>query len=848
MVNRVIQSYNQVLQSVGDAHHFLSRSYLDAFAGAPVTLSLEELAPVNSINMYYTLSGYEMYGTREENARRLASLANLLVNSCYQHNKPFVFLVGKDAGALRVSLGVNYLVAPGIKDTVMNNLHGAIVANTGLSAKFVSTATRHAGLITGVARLDAGDIDLVINAMGRKGNYVLAVLAVPVDKGNISGEIQRLNAMIQSLQQVASRRETFGSGRQRVFESENSAVVDLLELCNQLKDNLNTGLTAGMWHTCIWFGGDSPDTATRLAGVASGALQKNIKMDSEQGYREMPRVLYTDVAFINNSIWHLPVISLYAVNIPSLYANSLTTVIGSAQLASLCQFPAESHPGYLVRHLGESRISQGGFDKSASTAATPGSILLGRIDQSDDAYYLPADMLVRHAFVAGGTGSGKSTTVRKLLSQLATEGIPFVVLEAAKKEYWELTMLRGMENVRVYSGGQDTLSLKLNPFEPEDGALLSNHIDALAAAFLSLFDAEDPIPLVISELLKLAYEKRGWNPTRRAYRDSEKPYPVIQDMLDHLDECIDSIGYAPEVRNNVRGALKVRLRSLTQGHYGNVLNTHENISARDLYATSAIVELDDFTGKTKSFIAGIIALKVGQFAKQCAASSNLDRLLVLEEAHHLLPNSEQADVSQAKGEAAGYFANMLSEVRAYGTGLVIADQSPAYIARNAIRNSAVKILHNLSEGDDIQAIKSSVGLKDFQVDLTRTLKPGQAVVAVAGWPEVVLVQVDSNMEHRKAFNLACLQCCRENCNHAAVIAVNLAIITQRERNYIQGNGYTLSNLRRLINDLETRVLEEFPRHKKLCLAGLLVRGAAENVQRCRETLYDYYQYILGEGQ
>ena len=41
------------------------------------------------------------------------------------------------------------------------------------------------------------------------------------------------------------------------------------------------------------------------------------------------------------------------------------------------------------------------------------------------------------------------------------------------------------------------------------------------------------------------------------------------------------------------------------------------------------------------------------------------------------------------------FASFLAEIRAYGEGLIIAEQIPAKIIPDAIKNTAVKILHRL---------------------------------------------------------------------------------------------------------------------------------------------------------
>ena len=49
------------------------------------------------------------------------------------------------------------------------------------------------------------------------------------------------------------------------------------------------------------------------------------------------------------------------------------------------------------------------------------------------------------------------------------------------------------------------------------------------------------------------------------------------------------------------------------------------------------------------------------------------------------------------------FTDMLAEMRAYGEGFIIADQSPTKLVNAVLKNSALKIIHRLTYPDDRQA-------------------------------------------------------------------------------------------------------------------------------------------------
>jgi hypothetical protein len=84
------------------------------------------------------------------------------------------------------------------------------------------------------------------------------------------------------------------------------------------------------------------------------------------------------------------------------------------------------------------------------------------------------------------------------------------------------------------------------------------------------------------------------------------------------------------------------------------------------------------------------------------------------------------------------FAGLLAEIRAYGEGLVIAEQIPAKLIPDAIKNTAVKIVHRLPAADDREAVGATMNLTDAQSRYLVTLPPGQAAVFTDGMDFPVL--------------------------------------------------------------------------------------------------------------
>ena len=65
------------------------------------------------------------------------------------------------------------------------------------------------------------------------------------------------------------------------------------------------------------------------------------------------------------------------------------------------------------------------------------------------------EVLNKHTFIAGVTGSGKTTTCHKLLKEAK---IPFLVIEPAKTEYRTLIQSKESDNCIVFTVGDETIA------------------------------------------------------------------------------------------------------------------------------------------------------------------------------------------------------------------------------------------------------------------------------------------------------------------------------------------------------------------------------------------------------
>jgi uncharacterized protein len=429
---------------------------------------------------------------------------------------------------------------------------------------------------------------------------------------------------------------------------------------------------------------------------------------------------------------------------------------GTDLLAALARPPEREVPGLrLVLHPD--------FDVTQEPAAAPAIAvgeILDRTYRPAGPLMLPLDSLNRHVFVCGATGAGKSQTVRTLLEAATRAGIPWLVVEPAKAEY-RLMAARlapaGAAVVRIRPGESDAIAAGLNPLEPaRDGAggrfPLQTHADLVKALFIASFRAEEPFPQVLSTALTRVYQDAGWDLAlgETIAADPNPGYPTLTDLQRAAERIVQEVGYSQRVTDDVLGFIKVRLSSLRLGTTGRFLEGGHQLDFGALLAANAVLEIEDVGDDSdKAFLMGTVLIRLAEHLRMANRTrppgpAALCHLTVIEEAHRLLRRPQGADGGGQAGAAAHaveMFAGLLAEIRAYGEGLIIAEQIPERLVADVIKNTAVKITHRLPAADDRDAVGATMNMTAAQNRFLVTLKPGDAAVFADGMDYPLLVRM-----------------------------------------------------------------------------------------------------------
>ena len=376
-------------------------------------------------------------------------------------------------------------------------------------------------------------------------------------------------------------------------------------------------------------------------------------------------------------------------------------------------------------------------------------------DDEKSKVLLDKNSFTSHAFVTGSTGAGKSNAIYQLIDKMCfelceeNEKTHFMVIEPAKGEYRDV--FGGYEGVQVFgTNPYHTKLLKINPFSFPDEIHILEHIDRLIEIFNVCWPMYAAMPAVLKEAIERAYEVSGWNLTTSDCQyeiNGQKTYPNFVDVLNQVNAVINESKYSADSKGDYVGALSMRISSLTNGINGQILTNNEP-SYEELFDRNVIVDLSRVgSTETKSLLMGLLIVKLQEYRMAAAKGSNkrLKHITILEEAHNLLKRTsteQSAESSNLVGKSVEMLANAIAEMRTYGEGFIIVDQSPGLMDMSVIRNTNTKIILRLPDATDRELVGKAANLNDDQIVELAKLKTGVCAVYQNNWIEPVLCHVE----------------------------------------------------------------------------------------------------------
>lgn len=380
-------------------------------------------------------------------------------------------------------------------------------------------------------------------------------------------------------------------------------------------------------------------------------------------------------------------------------------------------------------------------------------LLLGSLVKSGNILDIDVNIdkenLDKHTFIAGVTGSGKTTTCQRILN---SSQLPFMVIEPAKTEYRVLT--KEIDDILIFTLGNDTVApFRLNPFEFFPHENITSRVDMIKASIEASFDMEAAIPQIIEASIYKCYENYGWDISTskntkfdNPFADGVYAFPTLSDLINVSEEVVEEQGFDDRLKNDYIGSIKARLQGLLIGAKGMMLNTSRSIDFKDLARRNVILELEEIRNPSeKSLVMGFVLANLNEaikanYEEDKNNNKQFKHITLIEEAHRLLSRYEAGD-SLNKKQGVETFADMLAEVRKYGEALIIVDQIPNKLTSEVLKNTNTKIIHKLFAKDDKEAVGNTMALDDEQKDFLSTLETGRAILTSQGFSKPLQVQI-----------------------------------------------------------------------------------------------------------
>lgn len=440
----------------------------------------------------------------------------------------------------------------------------------------------------------------------------------------------------------------------------------------------------------------------------------NLSFDNEQSYYLLPWLINQKLDEINSksSIWSIGVFSKI---------RRFPYIVTEEEASEFFRLP-----------IGDENVSAGlNIDESAKSAKTyldniinGGDIEVGKLRSSSKGDTIGFNLkdLAKHMLVVGTPGSGKTTFSVGMLDRLWKEHhIPFLVIEPAKNEYRAL--VQSIPDLQVFTPGKNFISpFVYNPFVPPKNVKLETYKSTLKTAFAAGVSMTTPLDKIFEEAINNCYSDFRWLDTYTT--DNKGKIFNITDFIKCFQQTFDEIGYTGDAKNIGRAGV-VRLNSLV-----NLFDNYYSIPIEDLLSKPTIIELAAIeNAEQKALIISLLLLSVLSYVNaNYVGEGGLKNVILLEEAHVLLDSNMNLGQGEANPSsiAQGLIKRMLAEIRSYGVGLVIADQSPRKVGTDVVALTDMKVVFRLVEAADKQIIADSSNMSDAMIQRMSKLKPGEA--------------------------------------------------------------------------------------------------------------------------
>ncbi len=337
-----------------------------------------------------------------------------------------------------------------------------------------------------------------------------------------------------------------------------------------------------------------------------------------------------------------------------------------------------------------------------------GEILIGALDYFNALHHpfgLRLPELTRHTGIFGSTGSGKTSLAKNILRQFIGRRIPFIVFDW-ERNYRDL--LLEFDNLKVFTIGAKASPFHFNFLDVPPGISKDEYMKSVVDVFSRAYVGGAGADSVLLKVLDKAY--------------AEQRLPTVKDLREVMQG---------EMKGFLKGREMLWKQStmrmfdfLAHGGTGRLLDTVANHAPSRLFNDFIVFELGGLSSPyDRRFFIEMFTLWYWLHKEhEGVEHESLKHVLVYEEFHNIVQNSQKEDLIQ----------KVFRQIRKYGVGLVVLDQTPSLIPNPIFENLFTKIAFSLSHRSNVQAVADAMFMDPEERNFLGLLKVGQAICRLAG--------------------------------------------------------------------------------------------------------------------
>lgn len=360
------------------------------------------------------------------------------------------------------------------------------------------------------------------------------------------------------------------------------------------------------------------------------------------------------------------------------------------------------------------------------TSGNRQNLTLGKSIYSSQRILIPLEQLLLHTAVMGKSGVGKTTLLKQLITQLQSCSIPVLILEPVKREYRDL--VANMKNSRVFTVERPVVPLLINPFCVPKEVPLGEYRSSLLSAFKAAFSLPDPLPALFEKAISEAYTLNGWTDISTS-TDSNVSIFDIADFIRIFKRVIARSSYSNEVKGNMMSGGAFRLQSLIE-RCPRTFDTIHSTSVEDLLNGCTVLEMGSLEPEQKSLVSALTLISILAYLKATRKSDHhLRNIILIDEAHALLDQGEGSTQEERalSSTMTQLMINIITEIRAYGVGVIFSDQSPSRVGGRMLDNVDSIISFRLS-GEEAEFLRTHSGADNNFCNVLPLMSAGEFVL------------------------------------------------------------------------------------------------------------------------